>query len=335
MSDERFLVTGAYGCIGAWIVRQLVREAVAVIGVDSGDDDSRVRELLSAEELATVRVVKADVADPAQVAQLFALEPTHVIHLAALQVPDCAANPVLGAQVNVVGTVALFAAALAYGLSSPIVYASSVAAFAAGDGTGRAPVHPSAHPDTHYGVFKTASEGVARVFALQGSLNSIGLRPCVIYGPGRDRGLTSATTAAIRAAVDGEGYTIPFGGRVELQFAPDAAAAFVAAARTPFAGAAVLNLPGTTVTIEELISEIERAVPEASGRIGFAGPPLPFPAALDSTEFASVIGSVPVTPFAQGVAATVAHFRRSVAADAKDPAAWLTREHPEGNERAR
>jgi nucleoside-diphosphate-sugar epimerase len=42
---ERFLVTGAYGCIGAWTVRQLVREGVEVIGVDAGDDDHRVREL--------------------------------------------------------------------------------------------------------------------------------------------------------------------------------------------------------------------------------------------------------------------------------------------------
>jgi nucleoside-diphosphate-sugar epimerase len=54
---ERSMVTGAYGCIGAWTVRQLVREGVEVLGVDAGGDDHRVRE------------------------------PTHLIHLAALQVP--------------------------------------------------------------------------------------------------------------------------------------------------------------------------------------------------------------------------------------------------------
>lgn len=40
---KRLLVTGAYGCIGAWTVRQLVREGVEVIGVDAGDDDHPVR----------------------------------------------------------------------------------------------------------------------------------------------------------------------------------------------------------------------------------------------------------------------------------------------------
>jgi nucleoside-diphosphate-sugar epimerase len=315
---ERFLVTGAYGCIGAWTVRQLVREGVEVIGVDAGDDDHRVRELLGPGELEAARFLKADVSDPAQVADTFALEPTHVIHLAALQVPGCRDNPVLGAQVNVVGTVALFAAALAHGLSSPIVYASSVAAFDAADGEGHIPTHPSGHPDTHYGVFKIANEGTARVFALENSLASIGLRPSVVYGAGRDSGLTSATTAAMRAAAHGSDYTIPFGGSCELQFAPDAAAAFIAAARAPFTGAVVINIPGTTVAVEELIAEIERVVPESAGRIGFEGPPLPFPEALDSSEFRSLVGTVGVTPLGQGVAETVAHFRRSADRTARD-----------------
>jgi UDP-glucuronate 4-epimerase len=308
---ERFLVTGAYGCIGAWTVRQLVREGVEVIGVDASDDDHRVRELLDDGELAAARFLKADVSDPARVADLFALEPTHLIHLAALQVPGCRENPVLGAQVNVVGTVALFAAALAHGLSSPIVYASSVAAFDSADGEGRVPMHPSGHPETHYGVFKLANEGTARVFALESSVASIGLRPSVIYGAGRDTGLTSATTAAMSAAAHGRDYTIPFGGSCELQFAPDAAAAFIAAARAPFGGAAVLNLPGTTVAIKDLVGEIERVVPESAGRIGFEGAPLPFPEALDSSEFSSVVGTLAVTAFGQGVAETIAHFRRS------------------------
>jgi len=315
---ERFLVTGAYGCIGAWTVRQLVREGVEVIGVDADDDDHRVRELLDADELAAARFVKADVSNPAEVADMFALDPTHVIHLAALQVPGCRENPVLGAQVNVVGTAALFAAALAHGLASPIVYASSVAAFAAADGDGHAPTDPSGPPATHYGVFKIANEGTARVFALENSLASIGLRPSVVYGPCRDTGLTSATTAAMRAAAHDSDYTIPFGGSCEFQFAPDAAAAFIAAARAPFAGAAVLNIPGTPLAIEEVIAEIERVVPESAGRIGFEGPQLPFPPALDSSRFRSVVGTVRLTPFPQGVAETVRHFRRSANRAARD-----------------
>jgi nucleoside-diphosphate-sugar epimerase len=308
--SERFLVTGAYGCIGAWTLRQLIREGVEVIAADVGENDHRVRELLTADELGHLTFVRADISDPAQIEKLFAPGPTHVIHLAALQVPDCRANPVLGAQVNVVGTVALFAAAAAHGLVGPVVYASSVAAFAAADGDQGPATIPSGHPDTHYGVFKTANEGTARVFAIESGLSSIGLRPYVVYGPGRDHGLTSATTEAMRAAANGLEYTIPFGGRCEMQYAPDVAAAFIAAARSSFTGATVLNVPGTSVPMDEVVAAIERAVPEAAGRIGFSGSPLPFPGLLDSSEFPAVVGDVAVTPFSDGVAETIRHFRR-------------------------
>lgn len=308
--SERFLVTGAYGCIGAWTVAQLVRDGVEVVGVDAGDDDRRLRALLSEDELARAGFVRADISDPAQVELCFAHEPTHVIHLAALQVPQCRKDPVLGAAVNVVGTVAMFAAAAAAGLETPVVFASSVAAFAALDGGGNAVLDPSGPPDTHYGVYKVANEGAARVFAMESGLSSIGLRPHVVYGAGRDQGLTSAPTFAMEAAAHGLGYTIAYSGRCEMQYAPDVAAAFIAAARASFSGATVVNVPGTSVLIEEVVAEIERAVPEVAGRIEINGPPLPFPEELDSSTFADIVGSVPLTPLSEGIAATIAHFRR-------------------------
>ena len=223
----------------------------------------------------------------------------------------------LGAQVNVVGTVALFSAALAHGLSTPIAYASSVAAFAAADGDGRAPADPSGHPETHYGVFKMANEGTARVFALESSLSSIGLRPYVVYGPCRDTGSPRRRRRRWRRRSRPRLHD-PVRRSLRDAVRPRRRAAFVAAARAPFTGAAVVNIPGTTVTIEEVVAEIERVVPESAGRIGFEGPPLPFPEAVDSSGFESVVGTVRVTPFGQGVAETVGHFRRS--ADRPHPA---------------
>lgn len=307
--SERFLVTGAYGCIGAWTVRQLLLEGVEVIGVDAGGDDRRLRDLLSPEQLAGAKLVAADVSDPAAMNALFADEPTHVIHLAALQVPQCRADPVRGARVNVVGTTVMFAASAACELRTPLVYASSVAAFAEADGGGVVPEDPSGHPETHYGVFKFANESTARVFASEGAVSSIGLRPFVVYGPGRDQGLTSATTLAMHAAARGEGFTIPFSGRSEMQYAPDVAAAFIAAARARFEGATVVNVPGVSALMEEIVAEIEHAAPEVAGRIEFGGPRLPFPPQLDSSAFARVVGNVPVTPLRQGVTETISHFR--------------------------
>jgi nucleoside-diphosphate-sugar epimerase len=303
--SERFLVTGAFGCIGAWTLRQLVREGVDVVASDVGTDDRRVAALLGPEERGRMRFVHADVSRPEDVAALFEHEPTHVIHLAALQVPFCRDDPVRGAQVNVGGTVAIFAAAAAAGLRTPVAYASSAAAFgAADDGT-----EPSGHPATHYGVYKLANEESARVFAADSGLASIGLRPYVVYGPGRDQGLTSAPTLAMRAASHGEPFVIPYSGRSQLQYAPDAAAAFVAAARSPFDGAVALNVPGVTASVDEIVAAIAAVVPDA--RIDVTGLPLPFPPELDTTAFASVVGDLRLTPLDEGVAATIEYFRRN------------------------
>jgi nucleoside-diphosphate-sugar epimerase len=87
-------------------------------------------------------------------------------------------------------------------------------------------------PSTLYGVYKRANEGTADVYAAERGLPSVGLRPHTVYGPGRDQGLTSAPTVAMLAAAAGSPYRLPFGGAYQLQYAPDVAAAFVAAARS-------------------------------------------------------------------------------------------------------
>jgi nucleoside-diphosphate-sugar epimerase len=301
VTQERFLITGALGCIGSWIVRRLLDDGAHVIGVDAGGSDHRVRALVDPGELDRVTWVEADISQPDEAARLFAThEPTHVIHLAALQVPACAADPVRGAAVNVVGTVALLQAAVSARLGSTFVYASSIAS------SGRT----DAEPTTHYGVFKRANEGNARVFWETEALPSVGLRPYVVYGPGRDQGLTSDPTKAMRAAALGEPFTIGYQGRAQLQYAPDAAACFVAAARADVTGAHVLNTPGVHATVDEIVAAIERVVPGSAARIRVAGDVLPFPEDVDATPFAALVGEQAVTPLEDGVAATIAFFGR-------------------------
>jgi UDP-glucuronate 4-epimerase len=104
--EERVLITGAHGCIGAWAVRQLVSEGAYVVALDISDDLHRLELLMSAEELSRVRMARADITDLEQLERALDEDAiTNVIHLAALQVPFCRADPSLGARVNVVGTV--------------------------------------------------------------------------------------------------------------------------------------------------------------------------------------------------------------------------------------
>src|SRR4051794_30511267 len=106
MSNERFLVTGAFGCIGAWTCRVLVREGVPVVALDVGTDPARLRLILEPEELEQVTLVRGDVADLEGLERTMAEHAvTRVIHLGALLIPQIRADPAHGSTVNVVGTV--------------------------------------------------------------------------------------------------------------------------------------------------------------------------------------------------------------------------------------
>jgi UDP-glucuronate 4-epimerase len=315
MSEERFLVTGAAGCIGVWVLRNLVREGVPVTAFDRDERRHRLPLVLGEDEIARIRFLQGDVSDyPTVEAALKESRATRVIHLAALQLPFCKADPVAGARVNVVGTVNLFEAAKRLGLKS-LVYASSTAVYGTSE---EYPQVPLAHdaplkPHSHYGVYKQANEGTAQVYFRDDGISSIGLRPYVVYGAGRDQGMTSTPTKAILAAAAGQPYHISYGGRYCFQYADDTARAFVQAARAEISGAQVFNLGGDSVSTAEVIAAIEKAEPSARGRISFDDLPLPFPPEVDNSALAAAIGRLHFTPLEQGVAETLELFRRALA----------------------
>jgi nucleoside-diphosphate-sugar epimerase len=310
---ERFLVTGALGCIGAWTVRELVHEGTPVVGFDLGRDHRRLAQIMAPDDLDRVTFVVGDITDLASIERAIDEHGiTNVIHLAALQVPFCRADPPLGAMVNVVGTVNVFEAAKRrLAGAAPVVYTSSIAVFSARDvdgESGRLLENVDAHPLTHYGVYKQANEGSARVYATDDGLSSIGIRPMTVYGVGRDQGMTSTPTVAIAAAVLGIPYEISFGGRTLFQYAGDVARTLIAASRSRLSGAHVFNLGGSTVSIADWIRAIEEIVPESRGSITAAPGSLPFPADIDHDALAA-LGPVPVTPHEDGIRATVDVFR--------------------------
>ena len=306
---ERFLVTGALGCVGAWTVRGLVRDGAQVVALDVGSDARRLRLIMTPDELAAVTFVTGDITDLASVEEVLDGHAiTNVIHLAALQVPFCRADPPRGALVNVVGTVNIFEAVRRRAdTMAPVVYTSSMAVYTADDAdpvTGRLTVDAVPHPRNHYGVYKQANEGNARIYWLDSGLSSVGVRPMTVYGVGRDQGMTSGPTKAIVAAVLGVPYRVSFSGPTMYQYAPDVARTLIAASRTTVEGAHVFNLPGEIADGRRLAAAIETAVPGAGQRIEFESGDLPFPSEIDH-DGVDAIDPVPATPLGVGVAETV------------------------------
>lgn len=307
--SESWLVTGALGCIGAWIARTLVREDVHVVGYDLGGDDARLRLIMAPDELEQVVLVHGDVTDLDQLERaLDEHEVTHVVHLAALLIPLARANPPRGALVNVGGTTNVFEAVKRRrGRIRGLAYASSAAVYDVVDAEAAGRDEQAlGHPVTLYGVHKQANEGTARVYWVEDRVPSIGLRPYIVYGPGRDTGMTAGPTLAMAAAVRGEPYTIGWSSRSTFNYAPDAARAFITAVRNATDGARVYNIPGENVPMRDVVAAIDAEVPGA--QVDYEEVALPFP-----EVFATGGIEVPLTPLAEGVRETIEHFRVSAA----------------------
>jgi nucleoside-diphosphate-sugar epimerase len=300
---EAVLVTGARGFIGAWVVKVLLADNRRVVALDADPDRARLAAVLEDDDTTGLSEIPGDVTDLASLGEVIDRERVaSVIHLAALQIPACAANPSRGALVNVVGTTNVFVAARDAGLSKPVVYASSVAALGVDT--------PDSPPMTIYGVFKRANESTAALMWRDQEVASIGIRPHTVYGVGRDQGLTSAPTKAMLHAAAGQPYHIGFGGSFQMQLGLDVAQAFVAASDSGVGGATVINLPTPPTDMASVVTAIEAILPDMTGRITFDPTPLPLPAApaRDNTE--TVLGRLAETPLADGVEGTIRHFQR-------------------------
>jgi UDP-glucuronate 4-epimerase len=166
-------------------------------------------------------------------------------------------------------------------------------------------------PETLYGIYKQADEGIAARYSVDYGVRSVGLRPTIVYGPGRDQGLTSDPTKAMLAVVAGKPGRIGFGGRSILHHAEDVANAFITAARVETGGGRAFNVPGSEVSMEEVAQAIRDVVPDAE--VGIEPAPLPFPESVDPSSFDRFVGGT-FRPLSQGVADAMGHFQRLLSA---------------------
>jgi len=311
---KRYLITGAKGFIGAWIAKTLLESGNPpnIFDIDPGSE--RLSAILGASQLKEINFIQGDVTKCADLDRAIAENGiTHILHLAGLQVPGCAADPLRGAMVNIIGTLNVFEVARRRrDLVRRIVYASSAAVFGPEEFYRGETVPEGAPllPGTHYGVFKQCNEGNARVYFQNDGIPSVGIRPWAVYGVGRDIGITSGPTKAIKAAVLRRPYVIGFGGAIDLQYVRDTARIFIRSAERDLPGAKVYTPRGSVVHVDQFIQTLEELLPEAKGLVKARGNKLPITPDLDDSALRHDLGEDLNTPLEEGIKETAGIFQR-------------------------
>lgn len=309
----RVLVTGAQGCIGSWIVKLLLDRGADVLTYDLDPTPVRLSMMVDAVQVRRVKIETGRIEDTDRVKALVRDGGiTHIVHLAAVLMPFCQANPVAGGLVNVIGTLNVFEAARDSGRNVRVVYASSSAVWGPEDAYDPRPLTEKdpLQPATHYGVFKQANEGTARAFFTSNGISSVGLRPWAVYGFGRDLGLTADPTLAIRAAVHGEPFQIRLSGHMDMQYVEDVAEIFIRCLFAEIDGAPVFNLAGDVIRMDDFIQVLDRVRPGAARLITASGPQVPVAYRMDDAQLRSYLPGIPKTPLVDGVRKTMELFER-------------------------
>ncbi len=300
-AQERILITGATGFLGSWIISRLACSSIHVIAIDINDDYRRLKTLCPDLPADRIDYHICDITNTCALESLIKkTRPTGIIHLAALQIPACRALPAAGAAVNIIGHVNVFEASRKFGIKR-IIYTSSIAA---------KPRGPDKAPSNLYGVYKKTGEEIARIYWRDHKISSLGLRPSIVYGLGRDDGETSAITKAIKAAALGKSYKIPFTTRSCFQFAGDLADIFIRAALSSWEGALLSDITDRVASVDEVLAAIREVVPEA--QVGWSGETRVSPSSdFDVAPLRQVIGDWRETPLLDGIRQTIERYRAS------------------------
>ena len=256
------IIFGGSGFLGSWVVKNFVNRGYRVTIFDQRINKELIHKLLG-DDISKINFLEGDITNYNEVFHsTCGME--HVINLAGLMTPDCSEKPALGAEVNVIGSINVFEAIKSRGIRF-LVYASSAGVFGQKD-------QYFPFPETHYGAFKLAVEGIARAYFNEANISSIGIRPFVIYGPGREIGGTAGVTLACKAAKQNFDYNVNFSGNAGFVYVEDVADLVEMSIIKAPVGAISININGISTSVNDFVCKIKNFVPNA--KISLDGKPL-------------------------------------------------------------
>ncbi len=179
------LVTGGAGLIGSATIDLLLREhapkQIVILDNLVRGNTENIRQALRDPR---VRLVQGDICDAA-VVQQSTQGMDAVLHLAALRITACAAEPRRALQVMCDGSFNVVDAARAAGVQR-IVAASSASVYGLAESFPTREDHHPYHNDTWYGASKVMLEGLLRSYHAMHAMPYAALRYFNVYGPRMD-----------------------------------------------------------------------------------------------------------------------------------------------------
>jgi nucleoside-diphosphate-sugar epimerase len=270
----KVVITGGGGFIGSKLAAALLAR-----GSLAGE---KITRLVLADQAfpelpadARLETLAGDISDAAFAARAITPDTASIFHLAAVVSGAAEADFDLGMRVNLDGVRAVLEAARKCDRPPRLVFASSVAAFG-----GRLPEvlddSTTPTPQTSYGSQKVISEYLVSDYSRKGYIDGRSLRlPTIVVRPGKPNAAASSfASAVVREPLNGVAYECPLPPEtgVWLLSPRRVVEAFVHAHDLPasaWGASRVINLPGITVTVAEMIAAMGRIAPQAPKRVSF------------------------------------------------------------------
>jgi nucleoside-diphosphate-sugar epimerase len=272
----RVLILGGGGFIG----RRLANELINNGGITKG-----AIEYLTLVDMAfpvgmpndpRVECLEVDFSDEATIKNLLTQKPDVIFHLAAIVSGEAEKNLDLGMRINFNASLQLLELCRQLSFHPRIVFASSCAVFG-GDVTKVITDDTNAKPRSSYGTQKAMVELLMNDYSRRGFVDARSLRlPTIAVRAGKANAATSSfVSGIIREPLHGlaSSYPVPPETAVWIQSPKRVVENFIHAANideTLLGDDRVINLPGLTVSIREMIQSLEHVTnPEVTKLISY------------------------------------------------------------------
>jgi D-erythronate 2-dehydrogenase len=278
------VITGGAGFLGQRLARSLLRRGT--LAGPSGAQE-RIQQITLLDVVpatgfddARIRVVAGDIADAGLIDRVIDARTSSVFHLAAVVSGQAEKDFDLGMRVNLDASRLVLEACRAAGRIPRVLFTSSVAVY--GGALPETVLDSTAlGPQSSYGTQKAIGELLLCDYSRKGFVDGRVVRlPTISVRPGRpNQAASSFASGIIREPLNGEPAVCPVAGETRLWLMSPRQAIDSLVAVHDLPGSAlgtqrVVNLPGVSVSVEEMVTTLRRVCGDAvAERITWARDP--------------------------------------------------------------